>query len=860
MAINIGRLFTLVVSFTVCLIAFSVNSARAQDNIEPVVVRADKVEALLGAYPDDIRMFSWSGGAWQAIPYQIDERMEVSAYKSWTRRTQIMTYAFDSGAKAKPDPDPTLDRDDELCFMVSSAAGKAPQGGGPQGSSVCEEIVIMKRNGESAFAYACSMSSVTRTSERKFVALITDEEISTTGYEVSYPIGNPVNFESLRARANGGLLPDVVDRMKLKVDVEVGLGIASYPLTDSDYEHFIRGVKTGPIRIIKEYETVLETWGGVQFRSYNHVYFYPYHIEYNMLARGAANWGKSFNRSHLIMAIDLDNSGRGMTFYSEKNLRGEMVDGKSETSELYMDYGPTEWSAVSGKAGTIMVHMGLDRFTELYKDLYYADNDAKGDPPEDYPGTIGKFGYIVRNMQKAGFDPFPVRFAVWPTDREYEKGLEEDFVKMYSEPLPVEVNRHELFALSPDAPLVEDTREEPPKSAFAEQERSFLQARFVLPNLIIDPELLGSGPGVSYVDIDFLGTGTYFDTGFLFTERGYFSYWMTISELRFIKAVESFRVSASFGSFPAEPFYGVGNDSDKDENTLYWWRKNEANVTFKKYFGGIYGADFKIGYREISIDSGIEPVSGEGTPSIEEHYGKDDELVGERWGLPVYGMKGGNHNGINVELYRDMRDAKYLPKHGNYQEIEVHWVSSAFGADYDYANVKIDLRAYWHPDFLNPIPFLDTNVNPRRDFLEKFFGPDKNRAIAVRLQAAKLFAEEIEYEGREVLDVPFYELNYLGSSSTLKGYSSKRFRDNDMVVGSIEYRWRWWRFEDVAVFYDIGMVMDDLFVRDHYEDQEWHQGYGFSYRIHVPPHVIVTFEYGWSVEEQAHLHQMNVAF
>lgn len=856
---NSRRLGAMLAFFALVVFAQSSGAARPAV-IDPVVIRGDKLESLLGKSPDSIRAFSFIGGTFQPIPFQIDERMEASVYKSWTTRQVILTYAFDSGPEARPDPDPGFDRDDELVFMAFSAGARAVEGSGPPGSESCEEVVLHGRDGSESCVYVCSMPGNAPFSDQRYVSF-NDVSIEGLGYSVGYPEGNPVNFDRLQSRDGQSLGKDVVDRFKLMVDVQVGLGIARYPLTDADYQHYLRGVRVGPVRVIREFETVLETWGGVQFRSYNHAYYYPYNFEYDMLARGAINWGKTFNMSHLSMAIDLDEAGRGMTFYSENNPRGEMVNGHSEPSELNMDYGPTEWAAVSGgEAGTLMVHLGLDRWTELYKDLYYADNDARGDPPENDVGMVGKFGYMLRNLQKAGFEPFPVRFCVSASREQYRPGLEDDFVSVYNDPLLVDINHHQVWSMVPDAPIVRDGRKGKPLSMFAEQKRGLLQSRFLLPSFIFDPNLLGSGPGVSYADIDFLGTGTFFSIGALWTERGYASYWVDFSELRFIKGVESFKASIGVSSFPAEPFYGIGNDTDKEDRTLYWWRRNEVNVTFVKYFGGIYGSDFRFTYKDVDIDSGIEPLSGTGTPSIEEHFGFDDELEnGERWGPTVYGRQGGNHNGFKISLYRDMREARFLPKYGNYQEIELQVVSSALGADYDYVRANIDLRAYWHPDFLNPLPFWDMNVNPRRTFVTKWFGPDKNRAFAVRFRASRLFAEEIDWMGQEILDVPFYELTTIGSSSTLKGYTSKRFRDNDMVVGSIEYRWRWWRFEDIALFYDIGMVMDDLTVRENWEE-EWHGGYGFSYRIHVPPHVIMTFEWGWSPEENAILHQANVGF
>lgn len=816
---------------------------------------------LLGKSPESVRVFSWDGASWQEVPFQVDERMEVDAYRSPLSREYFLSYAFDSGPNARPDPDPDFDKDDELVFMAADAGSKAGEGAGPAGSEACEEVKLSDPvSGAASYVYACSLSNPGPLSARRYVSAPGEDEIEALGYRVIFPAGNPVNFTNFQSRGQDGLLANVVDRMKVQMIAEVIFGAAGYPLTEKDFNYYLRGVRAGPVRVIKEFETVLETWAGYQKRAYNHVYFYPYHLEYDLSIEAADNWGKAINRSSLVMAIDLSDEARGMRFYSEKNPEGELVDGHIDPSEQHMDYGPSEWAAVSGnRAGTLMVHMGLGRLTPLYKDLYYADNDDKDDPIEWTPGMIGKFGNVVRDLQKAGFDDFPVRFAVYGSAEDYKPGMEKAFVEVYQDPVKVETARHELRSTWPDAPPVADTRKEKPASTSQEQTRTVQITKFLSPAFIIDPYLLGVGPGIGYSDIDFLGSGTSLGFLFLFTDRGYYSYDLDFSNLRFIKGVESFKVSLSYGSFPAEPYRGIGNDTELDHNTYFWWKKTEGDVTFSKYFGGIYGADFRIGYRQVSIQGGIQPTSGSGTPSFEEHYGRNSELTGARWGSTVYGRQGGNLNSVSITLYRDMREAKNLPKFGNYQSLDLYVVSSIFGADYDYVRATLDLRGYWHPDFLNPIAYLDDLPSSRRTLLTKFIGPDKNRTLAARIQMSHMLANEIEWYGKDILDVPFFDLTTIGSSSTIKGYTSKRFRDNDMVTASLEYRWRFWKFQDAALFYDVGMVANNLFEQETWE-QDWHSGYGFSWRIHVPPNIIITTEWAWSDEEAAYFYQMNYGF
>ncbi len=57
--------------------------------------------------------------------------------------------------------------------------------------------------------------------------------------------------------------------------------------------------------------------------------------------------------------------------------------------------------------------------------------------------------------------------------------------------------------------------------------------------------------------------------------------------------------------------------------------------------------------------------------------------------------------------------------------------------------------------------------------------------------------------------VPYFLLPSLGSGSTLRGYSSWRFRDRHSLLTSAEFRWTPSRLAlDMALFYDAGVVKD----------------------------------------------------
>jgi hypothetical protein len=54
--------------------------------------------------------------------------------------------------------------------------------------------------------------------------------------------------------------------------------------------------------------------------------------------------------------------------------------------------------------------------------------------------------------------------------------------------------------------------------------------------------------------------------------------------------------------------------------------------------------------------------------------------------------------------------------------------------------------------------------------------------------------------------IPFFLLPYVGSGSTMRGFMSHRFRDQNRIVGQVEWRIMANRFMDTAVFYDAGKV------------------------------------------------------
>ncbi|MCH7818599.1 MAG: BamA/TamA family outer membrane protein [Candidatus Marinimicrobia bacterium] len=94
-------------------------------------------------------------------------------------------------------------------------------------------------------------------------------------------------------------------------------------------------------------------------------------------------------------------------------------------------------------------------------------------------------------------------------------------------------------------------------------------------------------------------------------------------------------------------------------------------------------------------------------------------------------------------------------------------------------------------------------------------------------------------------EIPFYYLSELGRNGTIRGFERGRFRDRDMVLGSLEYRYSIWMHGiDALLFIDAGKVTPDIF-----NDNSWNNfnvSYGTGIRIWSPEGLVSKLEIGWS--------------
>ncbi len=262
---------------------------------------------------------------------------------------------------------------------------------------------------------------------------------------------------------------------------------------------------------------------------------------------------------------------------------------------------------------------------------------------------------------------------------------------------------------------------------------------------------------------------------------------------------------------PQAAFYGTGMDTSRDDRTNYDFRQpyGSATLTFwpARRFLMLRGA------MELSRWS-LHP--GEGSaPSIETVY-TPATLPGLQARTTYLHSQG--------TLGFDWRAAPDYARRGGFYGVTLHDYTDndkAFGfeqVDYEVIQHFPILREAW--------------------------------VISVRGRAQTTYSKS----GQEV---PFFLLPYVGGGSTLRGFSSHRFRDQNSLVLQAEWRIMVNRFIDTAVFYDAGKVAarkSDL------DFTGLKSNYGFGVRFHGPFTTPLRVEVAKSPEDLSFIFATSAIF
>jgi outer membrane protein assembly factor BamA len=242
--------------------------------------------------------------------------------------------------------------------------------------------------------------------------------------------------------------------------------------------------------------------------------------------------------------------------------------------------------------------------------------------------------------------------------------------------------------------------------------------------------------------------------------------------------------------FPQEDFYGMGFESLRDNETSYGF--DSTDIVLRGLVKPVpwirLGSTF--GYLRPDIGSG----SDKRVPSIEQLFTDSDAP-----GLA------GNTKYVHTTMFAEV-DRRDIP--GNPTSGGVYRTSFGYWDDR-----RFDALLVQH------VPLA---------------------ASRAHVLTGRLGTSYVNNEAGE--RVPFYFLAYVGGVDTIRSFDEFRFKDENALWMTAEYRWRFHRYASVVTFVDAGKV-----------DRDWQdltftglkKGYGFGFRGHTRTQTLARVDFGF---------------
>ena len=220
-------------------------------------------------------------------------------------------------------------------------------------------------------------------------------------------------------------------------------------------------------------------------------------------------------------------------------------------------------------------------------------------------------------------------------------------------------------------------------------------------------------------------------------------------------------IQAAHRYHPQEDFYGLGAASLESARTSFLYKAPEVQARALFTPADWFTAGARFGWTDVSIDSGKD-----------KRYPTTEQLFSDATAPGLFADPAFFYNELSAVA--DTRDHPGNARSGGYYGVV--W------------------RRYMDND-LDRYSFHAADVE-----LQRFFPIfDKKRVIAARVQLLTTTAADDQ-------DVPFYFRPTLGGGKSVRSYADFRFRDRNVFLANLEYRWEALSGLDMALFVDAGSV------------------------------------------------------
>lgn len=365
-----------------------------------LVLTGRQVPALQGTSPSALRAFAVTGGTRVPLPVQVDER--------WSTPTGT-AFAYETGDEPSRDPDPSFDNDDLLLLPANIPGDRLP----PAQRQGVVEIEVQNHAQPAAGGWLYVVADATEPLPAPWLSYDDKTDaVRGRGYSLASKPERVAIVGDLRLGDHPGRSPNLIDRSKARLDLDLSLGLGRVRRTEEDVRARTTALHIGPLRIVREVEVRGRVVLGIYSRPLRERFvYYPDGFSIPTTVWIPPRYGTFLSGVSLRLTMDLDTNAEGMTFLSYPELPTALpIDGSHGVRGGQQ---PLQWYLLRHQNTGLLGW--LTAAPEVLADvtLFYDDDAANPDPPEDIPGQIGQHGFWYRHKGRLPGGPLRLITHAW---------------------------------------------------------------------------------------------------------------------------------------------------------------------------------------------------------------------------------------------------------------------------------------------------------------------------------------------------------------------------------------------------------------------------------------------------------------
>ncbi len=391
---------------------------------DPVIISGRDIPKMVALEIHGLRMFSYRGGAYVPIPFQIDQRNSDGDWVWDVALDQEKTFD-DEDTKGKK----IFDENDLLIFLSKDTGDRGGSSRKYLNATLVMEIeVIEPVTNSSGWVYlAFYGSDIPDDSNIRYMNYIPNEQrVVSPIYELVYSKEHIAVLKEMKLKGK-----QVLDRLKFRINAKLKLGFLKFPMNfnEEDPTGYIDGYINGPVRTLVRTVVSLRLPLGMKISDINCDHFYyPEHYEAPLL----------FSIRTLVKnaSIFLTADYRRYPFreaYSDENKLPFILGKNSPNISQSILNMKGNWIALSGNLGSVLNMVKLPDNVKEYCSVkpYILDDPNGKNIPENYTGSEPEAGFEIQTKPGIGKGDYIIYMLFFLSTEPFHTGIKEKAINLF---------------------------------------------------------------------------------------------------------------------------------------------------------------------------------------------------------------------------------------------------------------------------------------------------------------------------------------------------------------------------------------------------------------------------------------------